>query len=176
MTFTPLRTQYPFSDVDVRQKLRGEILKMEEQWNTFERIENYNDIVYQRLQLGDRSQLFYQFLSDQEFKNYRAGQQLHIVTYRNLPPGTFSPISERPLPDVVYYNTTPQETGVERFAINRIVPTASEQAAAQSDLEIYTFVSTFNGRHVFKYVFVDDDEKNAYERGELRINATAPLF
>ncbi len=175
-TLTPLRTQYPFADVNVRDKLIGEILKLQEQWNTFERVENYNDIVYQRFQQGDRSQLYYQFLSNDEFKNYKAGQQLHIVTYRSLPPGTFSPISERPMPDVPYAGSLPVETNIPRFIVNRPTPSASEQAAAQADLEIYSFISTFNSRHVFKYVFIDDDEKNAYERADLRLNSTAPLF
>ncbi len=173
---TPQRTQYPFADADVRQKTRGEILIMQNQWNTFERVENYNDIVYQRFQQGDRSQLYYQFLSNDEFKNYKAGQQLHIITYRSLPPGTFSPISERPMPDVPYTGSLPGETNLPRFIVNRPTPTASEQAAAQADLEVYAFVSTFNNRHVFKYVFIDDDEKNAYERAEIRLNTTAPLF
>jgi hypothetical protein len=172
MVYTPLRTQYPFSDVNVRWKSRGEILRLEEQWNTFERVENYNDIIYQKFEKGLRSEMYYQFVNDQEFKNYRAGQQLHVVTYPSLPPQTFAPIRDRPMPDVPIVGTLPYTTNVPRFAINTITPSAAEQAAATADLAVYSFVSTFNQRHVLKYSFVSDEEKNAYERAELRVNAS----
>ncbi len=170
-TFTPKRTQYPFGDVSTRYKSRSEILTMQDQWNTFERVENYNDIVYQKLELGLVSNMYYQFANDAEFKNYRAGQQLHIITYPNLPPGTFAPIRDRPMPAVAPKEGFPYTTGVERFIVNTDVPTASETRAALADLEIYTYVSTFNATHALKYAFVDDVEKNAYERVELRLNA-----
>jgi hypothetical protein len=165
----PKRTAYPFSDVNTRYKSRGEILKMQDQWDTFERIENYNDIIYQLFEQGFRSNKYYVFASDQEFKNYRAGQQLHVITYPNLAPSTFNPISERPMPDVPIRSPVSYETNVSRDVLSSPTPTASESAGIQADLEVYTYVSTYNAAHRLKYQFVDDEEKTAYERAFARI-------
>jgi hypothetical protein len=180
MSYTPLRTQYPFAGLTNEQQLRlvgrnpplAKKLMMEEQWNTFERIENYNDIVYQKYQVGLRGTLYYQYMSDQEMNNYRAGQLLHVLAYPNLPISTFQPIRDRPMPDVPSIESIPNETNVPRFSLNRPVPTASEKAAANADMEIYAYISTYNSYHKLKYAFVDDVEKNAYERAEVRINFT----
>ena len=173
------RTQYPFGGLtaDQRKSLIGlnkplrYIIMIQEQWDTFERVENYNDQIYQKFLQGDRSQLYYQFRTDQELHSYRAGQQLHVNAYPNLPASTFQPIRDRPMPDVPIRTALPIESGPPRFAINRIIPTASELAAQQADLAVYTYVSTYNATHQIKYNFVDDLEKNAYERTELRLNA-----
>lgn len=170
-SFTPKRTQYPFADVSTRYKSRSEMLTLEDQWNTFERVENYNDIIYQKLELGLVGNMYYQFLNNAEFKNYRAGQQLHIITYPTLPPSTFSPIRDRPMPDVVPQEGFPYTTGVERFIVSGTVPTAGELQTAQAELAVYSYVSTYNSAHVLKHMFADDTEKNAYERVELRLNA-----
>jgi hypothetical protein len=166
---TPKRTAYDFGDVNTRYKSRGEILNMQEQWNTFERVENYNDVIYQLFELGFRSNKYYVFASDQEFKNYRAGQQLHIITYPTLNPCIFNPISERLMPDVPTLSPVSYETNVSRCIIAAPTPIASETAAIQSDLEVYTYVSTYNTVHRLKYQFVDDEEKTAYERAYARI-------
>jgi hypothetical protein len=173
------RTQYPFaalSDaqlkalVGVNRPLVHRIM-IQTQWDTFERVENYNDVIYQQYLAGERSNMYYQFKNDQEFKDYKVGQQLHVNAYPNLPVGTFQPVTDRPIPPAPPNATIPYETNVPRFIINRITPTASEQAQVQSDLALYAYVSTFNAAHVLKYQFVDDVEKNAFERAELRVNA-----
>jgi hypothetical protein len=172
MSYTPQRTAYPFGDVNVRYRSRGDILKMEEQWNTFERVENYNDVVYQKFQQGLRDTMYYVFTNDQEFKNYKAGQQLHIITYPTLPCSTFDPISQRPMPDVAPVTALPYVTNTIQTLPNRYIPTASEQAAINADLAVYAHVSSYNAVHQLKYTFVDDEEKTAYERGCVRVNAT----
>ncbi len=166
----PQRTAYPFTDVNTRYKSRGDILRMEEQWNTFERVENYNDVIYQKFQQGIRNVMYYVFVSDQEFKNYKAGQQLHIQTYPSLPCSTFDSISQRPMPDVAPVTGLPLETGVCRSLPNKYIPTSSEQAALNADLAVYAHVSSYNAVHQLKYSFVDDEEKTAYERACVRIN------
>jgi hypothetical protein len=144
---------------------------MQEQWNTFERVENYNDLIYQKFEEGLRGNMYYVFRSDAEFKDYRAGQQLHVITYPSLPPTTFDPISQRPMPNVVPKEAPPYETNAPRLINNKVTPTASELAAQTSDLEIYTYVSSYNAVHQLKYQFVDDDEKQAYRRAALRVLA-----
>ena len=167
---TPQRTAYPFADANMRYKSRGDILRMEEQWNTFERVENYNDLIYQKFQQGIRNVMYYVFASDQEYKNYKAGQQLHIQTYPALPCSTFDPISQRPMPDVAPITGLPLETNVCRALPNRYIPSSSEQAAINSDLAIFTYITSYNATHQLKYAFVDDEEKTAYERACVRLN------
>jgi hypothetical protein len=176
----PQRTQYPFGALtDAQQKSIIGVnrplayrITLQNQWDVFERVENYNDIMYQRYQTGDRSQTYYQFKNDQEFKDYKSGQQLHVNAYPSLPISTFQPVTNRPMPDVPIIGSLPYETNVPRFAINKLTPTASEQAVIAAENEIYAYVSTYNGTHVLKYQFVDDIEKNAYERADLRLNTT----
>lgn len=166
-TYSPMRTAYPFDLSGVKFKSRSEILSMQRQWETFERVENYNDIIYQRFSNGDRSQTYYQFRDRTEMNDYRIGQQLHERRYPTAPPGTFAPISNRPMPDVVVrvsapnYTLLPPRDIPQRAAIPESVATASA-----ADMAIYSYVSTFNGTHYFQYNFVSDEERIAYHNGE----------
>lgn len=178
------RTQYPFAGLtEAQQKYiigtnRPLVyrLTIENQWDTFERVENYNDAIYELYKTGDRSKLYYQFKNDQEFKDYRTGQQLHVNAYSIspffLPASTFQPVRDRPMPDVPIIGSLPYDTNVPRFIINKFTPTSSELSVAQGENEIFAYVSTYNGTHVIKYQFVDETEKNAYERADLRLNTT----
>ncbi len=147
-------------------------IMIQTQWDTFERVENYNFAIYQQFLTGDRSKMYYQFKNDQEFKDYKVGQRLHMNAYPALPATTFQPVSDLPIPGATPGSTIPYETNVPRFTINRITLMSSEHTQLQSDIEVYTYVSTFNSSHVLKYQFVDDAEKNAFERADLRLNAT----
>jgi hypothetical protein len=181
-TLVPQRTQYPFaaltdsqlkSILGINQPLSRRLF-LQNQWDTFERIENFNDVIYQQFQQGNRSNLYYQFKNDEEFKNYKAGQQLHVNAYPSLPVSTFAAVRDRPMPDVPILTGLPLDTGVPRFQINTITPTASEKAQASADLEVYAYVSTYNATHYLKYAFPDDVEKNAFERGELAAATVIP--
>ena len=163
MSYTPRRTQYPFS-ANVRYKTVSERLIMEEQWNTFERVENYDDIIYQKFEKGIRDETYYFFKTNVEYMNYMAGQILHRQTFPKLPASTFDSIRNRPFPNAEPVTALPYETNTERFQPNKRVPNASEIAAANADLAIYDYVSTYNNTHVLKYVFLDDDEKTAFIR------------
>ncbi len=167
-TETPQRTQYPFDTSGVRFRTRAEIMTMQRQWETFETIENYNDIVYQRFSRGDRSRPYYYFVNMQEKNDYRVGQELHVLRYPDLPAGTFEPISDRPMPDVAVIAGPPSYSmgAPPRGIILSTSMTASEMMQRQSDLAIYTYVSTFNGEHKFKYNFASDEEKMGYHRAE----------
>lgn len=170
-SYSPLRTQYPFS-ANTRYKTRSDILIMENQWEIFERVENYNDIIYQRIQDGFRDQPFYHFLSNQELKDYKRGQELHILAFPNLPASTFASISERPLPTTPAKTSLPYYHQVEK-SINPPPSISAEELTQQrADTEIYIYVSTFNYSHVYKYNFVSDEEKMAYYRAEKRIRTS----
>lgn len=167
MSYTPLRTQYFFDTSGVKFKSRGDILKMQRQWETFERVENYNDIIYQRFSAGDRSQTYYQFKNREEATDYRTGQQLHILRYPWLPPSTFDPINLRPMPDVAVVNAAPSYSMVlpRNTGLTSAVP-ESVATTTEADMTIYMYVSSFNATHVFKYNFVSDEERLAYHRAE----------
>lgn len=167
-SYVPQRTQYPFS-MSTRYKSKSEILKLETQWETFERVENYNDVIYQRVQNGLRDLTFYQFLSNQEYKDYKAGQELHVLAMPTLPPATFLSISEKPLPTTPSKTALPYYHNIDRVIRPRPSISAEELVQRRGDLEIYTYVSTFNTAHVYKYNFVSDEEKMAYYRAEKRL-------
>ena len=167
MSYSPTRTQYAFDLSGVKFLARSDILKRQRAWETFERIENYNDVIYQRFSAGDRSQTYYQFVDQAERNDYRYGQQLHISRYPWLPAAIFDSISGRPMPDVVVriaapnYTYSPSPLAPTKAAIPESV--ATDNAA---DMTIYANVSSFNSVHYFKYNFVSDEERLAYHRGE----------
>lgn len=167
-TYTPQRIQYPFS-ANTRYKTKSDILIMENQWNIFERVENYNDIIYQRIQDGYRDQPYYHFLSNQEFKDFKRGQELHILAFPNLPPSTFAFISERPLPITPIKTPLPYYHQVDKYILAPPAISSEELTRQRADTEVYVYVSTFNDSHIYKYNFVSDEEKMAYYRAEKRI-------
>ena len=170
-TYTPLRTQYVFDLSGVKSKPYGTILAMQRQWDTFERVENYDDVVYQMFQTGDRSKTYHAFGSREELTEYRSGQELHILRYPWLPIRTFASIRDRPMPDVAITARPPTYSmGTTPRGLMLSTPiTASERLTMEVDMTVYMQVSTFNATHVFQYNFPSDDEKMAYHRAERRI-------
>lgn len=168
---TPLRTQYIFDLSGVKYKTRADVFRLQRQWETFERVENYNDVVYQKIVAGDRGTLYYQFRSRDELLDYRNGQELHVLRYPVLgAAGEFNSISNRAMPNVPVTTKAPEYTMAPSRGINFSTSiTASERVAMNNDLTIYAHVSTYNSQHYFKYIFPSDEEKLAYHRAELRL-------
>ena len=142
---------------------------MQRQWETFERVENYNDIVYQRINAGYRDRLFYQFVNRQELNDYKNGQQLHILRYPWLPRGTFDSISEKPFSSAPVIVPAPIYTQTPKCTQFSTSMKASEKTEQQSDLAIYMHVSTYNSEHVYKYIFTSAEERLAYHRTERQV-------
>jgi hypothetical protein len=167
MSYSVTRTQYPFDLSGVKFKSRSDILAMQRQWETYERVENYNDIIYQRFAAGDRSQTYYQFKDQVERSDYRLGMQLHMNRYPWLPAGTFDSISGRPMPDVAVRVAAPNYT-ISPMPLAPIPGAMPESVATDNtaDITIYTYVSSFNAAHYFQYNFISDEERLAYHRGE----------
>lgn len=163
---TPLRTQYIFDLSGVKYKSRTELLNMQRQWETFERIENYNDVIFQRFQLGLRDKPYWQFRNREEMNDYRLGQLNHIQRYSYLPPSTFDSISSRPMPDVAVIRQPPNYSQVSRDILAPPPILASELIEREGDLVIYMHVSTFNSAHKYKYAFTSNEEQLAYHRAE----------
>ena len=166
---TPQRTQYLFDLSGVKYKSRDDIFKMQQQWNTFERVENYNDIIYQRFTVGLRDKLYYQFKNREEINFYKNGQELHILRYPWLPATTFYSISERTMPDVAVIRGPPNYSQTPRGIIVSTCISSSELTENLADLSVYTHVSSYNAIHEYKYIFVSNEEKIAYHKAERRV-------
>lgn len=167
MAYTPQRIQWPVDLSGIKCKSRSDLLRYTQAWNTFENVENYDDIVYQKISTGNRTTLFYQFKDRTELNYYRIGQQEHESRY----PGVdFTPIRNYPFPNVPsttpipYVSPSPKVCGP--FSTTQ---TSSERLANIIDLNTYVFVSTYNSDHVYKYIFKSDEEKMAYHRAERAI-------
>lgn len=167
-TYQYPRTQYLFDLVGVRCKSRGDTLILQNNWNIFERVENFDDVIYNRFTQGIRDKTYYQFSDRAELNAYRLGQQQHINRYSStLPASTFDSIRERPMPNVPVVVPTPTYSQISRCCIPTIDPIPqSEYREQQSDLTIYMHVSSYNQTHVYKYMFTSDEEKMAYHRSE----------
>jgi hypothetical protein len=195
MSYTPLRTQYAFDLSGVKCKTRSDLITLQRQWDTFERVENNDDIVYQKITVGNRGQLYYQFLSRQESNDYKNGQMAHIKRYPWLPSSTFDSIRYRAFPIMSTITSTikisginyissytssffevPSKTGIPNIdAPSKIctpfspTQTSSEYLSKITDLNTYMYVSTFNSGHTYKYIFTSDEEKMSYYRAERKI-------
>ena len=168
-TFTVQRTQYPFDTTNLKYKTRGEVLDIQKKWNIFEQVENYNDIIYQRFQIGLRNKTYYQFTSGAELKDYRAGQELHILKYPGV---SFDSIANRPLPDVPIVEGPPNNIPVTSPILPKIPATdSSEHTLARSELAMYTYVSTYNATHHYQYNFTTNEEQIAYNRIRQKIES-----
>ena len=146
----------------------SDIMRLRRQWETYERVENYNYAVYQKLLSGDRSQLYYQFQTNEELNDYRNGQQQHTLKF---PTVSFQSISDT-YPAVTFLkpppNVTPQ--AVKENASFGKSMLSSENTARANDLAIYAYASTFNSQHTVQYIFPSNEEKMAYDRAEQRLH------
>jgi hypothetical protein len=172
MPLTPQRTQYPPQLSNIKFRTPIQTATLTRQWDTFERVENYNDIVYQQLQQGNRGTLYYQFSNQTDLKDYAAGQTLHVNYYSNLPASTFASISTRPMPDVPVLVRAPQCTPMVPIRATTLsAPAASATTMACADMAIFCTVSTFNSAHHYQYNFPSAAEQMAYGRAEAAMDA-----
>ena len=169
----PLRTQYPFDTTGLKYVSMSDIMRFQRQWETFEKVENYNDIIYQKLQAGNRTQLYYQFSTSEELNDYRNGQLLHVKKY---PTVSFASISDRKMPNIVYDSPPPYITlPIKQNATFQVSKPASEKTEEVNDLAIYVHASTYNIQHTYKYNFPSNEEKLAYDRAEQRVFAAQSM-
>jgi hypothetical protein len=178
MALTPKRTQYPPQLSNIKFRTPTQTTTLTRQWETFERVENYNDIVYQQLEQGNRGTLYYQFVNQSEQRDYAAGQMLHINFYTALPVSTFAPISTRPMPNVPVKVPAPtcqtsmpsivQLKTADNVSYTKTTLTAaaaaSESVRAVSDCAIYETILLYNSTHKYQYNFQSAAEQQAYNR------------
>jgi len=100
----PMRSTFCFPASTMQYKSMSDIMTLKFQWDTFERIENYNSIVYNTLsntmpvEAGSRENtpIFYQFQNSDEKTAYKMGQLAHTITYPEvvdfLIPYSYKPI------------------------------------------------------------------------------------
>ncbi len=88
----PYRSTFCFPESSQQYKSQAELIKLRTQWDTFERIENYNSIVLNQLASivpveapnGVITPAFYQFINSAEKSNYNMGQLAHTVAYPDV--------------------------------------------------------------------------------------------
>jgi hypothetical protein len=167
MSYPYPRTQYFFDLSGVKCKSNSDVIRLRRQWETFEKVENYDDDVYQNLLVGDRGTLYYQYMNREEATDYRNGQIAHINRYPWLDPCTFDSIRYRPFPNVPSKTGIPHIDGLPKIC-SPVPPTltSSEHLSKVTDMNTYVYVSSYNGQHEYKYTFTSDDEKMAYYRAE----------
>jgi len=168
------RTPYFFDLSGVKYKPLSEVHTMRRQWDTFERVENYDNEIYNRFSQGYFDKQYYQFRNSDERNDYKVGQLLHINRYPWLPSTTFAPIRDRPMPSVPVLAKPIEFIQVSRCIIPPIPITQEERTIQQNDLSIYAHVSTYNRDHVYKYQFTNEEERFAYHRAERRILSGQP--
>jgi len=169
MSLTPKRTQYCVQLSNIKFRTPMQTAMLTRQWETFERVENYNDVVYQQLQKGNRGTLYYQFSNMTEQRDYTAGQTLHLNYYTALPASTFAPISSRPMPDGPVLIKAPQCTPMAPIVASAAAASATTMAAA--DMAIHCVVSSFNATHTYQYNFPSAEEQMAYRRAAQALDA-----
>ena len=161
------RKQYPFDSSGLKYKSMSDIMRLRRQWETYERVENYNFAVYNNLVKGDRAGLYYQFSSNEELNDYRNGQQQHMLKY---PQVTFGSIADT-YPAVNFANPPPTfvpQTIRQNASFQQAI-SSSENTERANDLAIYAYASTYNSQHVIQYIFPSNEEKMAYERAQQRV-------
>lgn len=180
------RQSFCFDLDGVKCKSRAEILSMQRQWETFERIENYNDVIYNRFCKGLRDKTYYQFSNSAELNDYRVGQMLHtnrypwlstdpgISTISGIYVSTLASISGRKIPNVEVIAGPPNYSQVPKMIPTSTIMTSAEYMAQLSENAIYSHVSTYNDTHKYKYIFTSDEEKMAYYRAERRARLGVP--
>jgi hypothetical protein len=157
------------------------MIAMERQWNTFERIENYNDQIYNRFCQGIRDKTYYHYSNMSEKNDYQIGQMLHVNRYpfvttdarvstiSGVQVSTLASISDRQIPNVEIITGPSYFSQVSKTCVpTSSMLTSSEYIAQQSEDAVYLHVSTYNVGHKYKYNFVSDDEKLMYLRAERR--------
>jgi len=104
----PMRSTFCY--VNESKYLSGaDVIEHRRQWDTFERIENYNSIILDKLAQtvpkphngtagnGYGGGIFYNFIDQQERNDYLAGQRAHITALPNVD-DFLIPYSKKPIP------------------------------------------------------------------------------
>jgi len=163
--------QSPYDLSGVKYKTKSDILTLQRQWNTFNRVQAINFSNYLNNLSGDPP-IWYSFANNQEATDFRNGQQLHVLRYPYIPSNFFQQISLAPIPSN-RYSTGPPRFSQANPQANVISPlTEGQKIENNADMSIYTFVSSYNVLHsTFTYQFQSNEEQLAYYRAERRILA-----
>jgi len=163
--------QTPYDLSGVKYKTKSDLLTLQRQWDTFNRVQAINFAIYLNILKGGAPN-WYVFASNQEATDYRNGQQLHTLRYPYIPATFFQSVALAPIP------TNNLTTGPPRFSqvppqTNTVPPlTEGQKIENNADMSIYTFVSSYNIMHsTFTYQFQSNEEQMSYYRAERRILA-----
>jgi len=155
----------------VKYKTKSDILTLQRQWDTFNRVQAINFAIYLNILNGGFPN-WYVFASNQEASDFRVGQQLHTIRYPYISPVFFQSISLLPIPTSSYTTGPPRFSQVPSQIVSPAPISESQKTENNADTAIYVQVSTFNVLHsTFTYQFQSNEEQLAYHRAERRILA-----
>ena len=174
----PQRSTFCLSERIFNNKSLLEINQIRTQWDTFERVENYNSIVLNKLanetpnesSSGVVTPAFYQFINSAEKTDYNLGQLAHTVAYPDNV-DFIKPYSSRPIPYTSTILSTINNTTISTidspFCAN-ILPTKPSVGKDillrnQKSLNLYVRVSTQVAQFPKSpYKFTSSEEYIAY--------------
>ena len=153
-------------------KSRQDITDLKRQWETFERIENYNSIVANKLAntIPDDKQVYYIYVDNQEQIDYTQGQLAHIQRYPDIS-DFLVPYAKKP---ILYTSTI--STIISNLGLNdRIGPCPNEPTSViisneqriqnRKSNDIYIRVSTQNAIYPKSpYKFGSNEEYLLYKK------------
>lgn len=169
-----VRTEYVYDLSGVKYRTKSDLLTLQRQWNTYEKVENYNFKIYLKFLGGDFAQTWYQFANNTEVSDYRVGQQLHVNRYPNLPSAIFQSISLAPLPICTNGSGPPIFKQTVAQIVSQPTLTEGQKTENNADMAIYVQVSSFNILHsTFTYQFGSNEEQLAYYRAQRRLFAAS---
>ena len=164
--------QSPYDLSGVKYKTKGDILTLQRQWDTFNRVQTANFSIYLKI-LSGQPLNWYVFVNNQEATDYRNGQQLHTLRYPYIPPALFQSVSIAPIPTSRFVTGPPRFSQVPSVISPPPPIKESQKTENNADVSIFRFVSSYNVLHsTFTYQFQSNEEQMAYNRG-LRLTTTA---
>jgi hypothetical protein len=167
--------QSPYDLSGVKYKTKSDILTLQRQWDTFNRVQSANFSIYLKILKGEPLN-WYVFANNQEATNYRNGQQLHTIRYPYIPPALFQSVSIAPIPTSRFVTGPPRFSQVPSVISPPPPIKESQKTENNADISIYRFVSSYNVLHsTFTYQFQSNEEMMAYYRGLRLLTIPPPI-
>jgi hypothetical protein len=162
----PQRSTFCFSHSTRAYLSNSDIITLTRQWDTFERVENINSIVYSTIvgtKTFNNNQPFYTFLNNNELKDYEQGRLNHIAEYPSVTDFVV-PYSKKPVAvssiignAQIFGICCPDEDKSKRLSNN-------ERVTNIKALNLYVRVSTQTALYPKSpYKFIDSQEYLLYK-------------
>lgn len=171
------RSSFCYKNTNVLKLTLAEELVKKQQWAKFEEIDTNNSLTYNSIisqggvpsgySNSTNSPIFYTFQSQQEYKDYSAGQRAHIFEYPDLS-GFAIPYAQRIVPVAFGQDISGQSSDQDiicpKADVSKI-QSAKRLLLNNKDLTLYSQVSTFNAKFPRSpYKFQSNTEYISYSK------------